>query len=101
MYTISSVICQPESVHLSNKKTPKRNALELLFIRKCYFYTVFADLLLFPAVVWPIDVVPEQGGREVVETDEVAGRHVAWEGHIVTVRIGIVPKQDIADGMLV
>jgi hypothetical protein len=65
--------------------------LELLFIRKCYFYTVFADLLLFPTVVWSVDVLTEKGGREVVEADEVAGGVVARVGHIVTLRTGIVP----------
>lgn len=52
---------------------------------------VFIFMLLFPAVVWPIDVLTEKGGREVVEADEVAGGVVARVGHIVTLRTGIVP----------
>ena len=56
-----------------------------------FFIPFLRILLLFPAVVWPIDVLTEKGGREVVEADEVAGGVVARVGHIVTLRTGIVP----------
>ena len=52
---------------------------------------VFIFMLVFPAVVWSVDVLTEKGGREVIEADEVAGGVVARVGHIVTLRTGIVP----------
>ena len=58
------------------------------------------SILIVFVDVRSVDVVPEEGGGQVIETDEVAGRHVAGVGHIIALRTGIVPQQDIVMGCL-
>ena len=51
-------------------------------------------------VIGPVDVVAEQGGGQIVEADEVAGRGVTRVGHKEVVGTLVTPQEDVADGML-